>query len=130
MKRINRTRTRYLKVRLSEEEEKRLNILHKRAKSQELGEYARCVLLKEPVHIIFRNQSADDFLSEMVQIKNELNCIDNNFSLMVKKLHSLEFIPEFKSCELLKNPSKEAFQNKVEAILGKVNQIYAQWLQK
>ena len=66
----------------------------------------------------------------MLQIKNELNCIDNNFSLMVKKLHSLEFIPEVKSCEVLKNLSKEDFQNKVEGILGKVNQIYARWMQK
>ena len=63
---------------------------------RKLSEYARKVLLNRPVTVKFRNQSADEFLSSMLPLKNELNAIGNNFNQAVKKLHSLDRISEFK----------------------------------
>ena len=57
---------------------------------RKLSEYARNVLLQKPVIIKFRNQSADDFLDEMILLKNELNAIGNNYNQSVKRLHTLE----------------------------------------
>ena len=45
----------------------------------------------------FRNQSADDFLKEMLVLKKELNGIGNNFNQAVHKLHLLDKIPEFRA---------------------------------
>ncbi len=48
----------------------------------------REVVLQKPVLINFRNQSADDFLKDMLGLKKELNAIGNNFNQAVHKLHN------------------------------------------
>jgi hypothetical protein len=72
-------RSKWLTIRLSEAEESKLNKFFKRTTSNSLSEYGRDVLLKQPVTVLCRNQSADDFLSEMILLKKELNAIGNNF---------------------------------------------------
>lgn len=54
------------------------------------------VLLKKPVTINYRNQSADEILSAMRQLKKELNDVGNNFNQAVHKLHTLDTVPEIK----------------------------------
>jgi len=96
---------------------------------KKLSEYIRKVSLQKPVVVLHRNQSADDFLAEMIQLKTELNAIGNNFNQLVKKLHTLDHLPEFKSWVLLNESSKQSFFKKLVEIEEKMNQIYQQWLQ-
>ena len=96
---------------------------------RKLSEYARKVLLNKPVVIKYRNQSADEFLSAMIPLKNELNYIGNNFNQAVKKLHTLNQISEFKTWVLNYEADKEMLLKKVDEIKIKINQIYEQWLQ-
>jgi len=98
--------------------------------SNALSEYARDVLLKQPVNVIYRNQTADEFLAEMILLKNELNTIGKNFNQVVHKLHTLDHVPEIKAWAILNESSKKIFMKKVDEIKDKVNQIYQQWLQK
>ncbi len=97
---------------------------------RKLSEYARKVLLHKPVAIKIRNQSADDFLEEMILLKNELNAIGNNFNQSVKRLHTMERIPEVKTW--LKNDEefRENFLKKTEQIRERMDQIYRLWLSK
>ena len=97
---------------------------------RKLSEYARKVLLNKPVIIKYRNQSADEFLSAMIPLKNELNYIGNNFNQAVKKLHTLNQISEFKTWLLNYEADKEILLKKVDEIKIKFSQIYAQWLQE
>ena len=97
---------------------------------RKLSEYARKVLLNKPVTVKFRNQSADDFLEQMVRLKNELSAIGNNFNQSVKKLHTLDKIPDIKTWLLLNESTKNLFMKKVEEIKVKMTQIYEQWSQK
>src|SRR5678816_3223242 len=90
MKETKQVRKGWLTVRLNEDEEKKLNKFYSRTTSNSLSEYARDVLLREPVNVIYRNQSADEFLEEMIQLKKELNAIGNNFNQTVHKLHTLD----------------------------------------
>ena len=130
MKEIKQIRKGWLTVRLNEDEEKKLNKFYSRTTSNSLSEYARDVLLREPVNVLYRNQSADEFLTEMILLKKELNAIGNNFNQVVHKLHTLDHIAEIKGWTILNESSKKNFMKKVDEIKEKMNQIYWQWLQK
>ena len=123
-------RTQILTIRLNQNERERLNQLYKKAQCNSLSEYARDVLLKEPVTIKYRNQTADEFLAEMILLKKELNAIGNNFNQAVHKLHTLDHVPEIKAWAALNESSKKSFMKKVDEIRETVNQIYQQWSQK
>ncbi len=124
-----KTRSKWLTIRLSEEEDKKLNTLFEKTVCNSLSEYARDVLLREPVTIKYRNQSADDFLAEMIVLKRELNAIGNNFNQAVKRLHTLDHIPEIKAWLIASEKEKQHFLNETEQIKEKLSQIQRQWSQ-
>lgn len=130
MKERNPIRSKWLTIRLNEAEEKRLIKIYNRTTSSTLSEYARDVLLGEPVTIKYRNQTVDEFLEEMILLKKELNAIGNNFNQAVHKLHTLDHISEIKTWAILNEASKKSFMKKVDEIISKMTQIYEQWSQK
>lgn len=130
MKKNKQVRKGWLTIRLNEDEENKLDKFYNRTTSGSLSEYARDVLLKEPVNVIYRNQSADEFLAEMILLKNELNAIGKNFNQVVHKLHTLDHVAEIKAWAILNETSKKNFIKKVDEIKEKMNQIYQQWSQK
>ena len=130
MKEAKKIRSKWLTIRLNEDEENTIKKFYSRTTSNGLSEYARDVLLKEPVNIIYRNQTADDFLAEMILLKNELNAIGKNFNQTVHKLHTLDHIQEIKIWAILNEAGRKNFMKKAEEIKEKMNQIYSQWLQK
>ena len=130
MKRKKQARSKWLTIRLDEAEEKKINRFYSRTTSSSLSEYARDVLLKEPVTILYRNQSADEFLSEVILLKTELNAIGKNFNQAVHKLHTLDRDSQIKAWAILNEASKEQFMKKAEEIKEKMSQIYEQWSQK
>jgi MobC-like protein len=97
---------------------------------RKLSEYARKVLLLNPVVIKYRNQSADSFLSEMILLKNELSAIGNNFNQAVKRLHSMDSIDQMKSWLLIYEATHKSFLTKVDEIKDHLNQIYEIWSRK
>jgi len=129
MKDKNVNRSKWLTIRLSEEEEKRLTNLYNRTTSKSISEYARDVLLKKQITVIYRNRSADDFLSQIISLKKELNAIGNNFNQAVKKLHTLQQIAEFKSWIITYELEKQTLFNKVDEIKNRINKIADKWLQ-
>lgn len=130
MKDKKNIRTGWLTIRLNGDEESKLNKLFKKTTCGSLSEYARDVLLKEPVNILYRNQSADELMEEMIQLKKEFNAIGNNFNQAVHKLHTLDHFTEIKSWAIVNEESKKIFMKKTDEINEKLNQIYEQWLQK
>jgi hypothetical protein len=130
MKEKKKVRDGWLNIRLNEDEENKLNRLFSRSKSASLSEYARDVLLQEPVIITYRNQSADDFLAEMILLKNELNAIGKNYNQVVHKLHTLDYDPQFIQWVTQHEVEKNIFLEKVEEIKEKINLIHQRWSQK
>ena len=117
-------------VRYKPEELKQVEKAFKNSTCNKISEYIRKTSLGKPIIITYRNQSADDFLSEMIQLKNELNAIGNNFNQTVKKLHTLDHLPEFKAWIIMSESGRQILFKKIEEIQEKINQIYQQWLQK
>lgn len=123
-------RSKWLTVRLSETEEKNLLIFFEKTTAQSLSEYARLVLLQEPVTILYRNQSADELLPELIRLKNELSAIGNNFNQAVKRLHTTDHISEIKGWLLANEPVKNGFLQTTEEIRELMTKTYQLWLQK
>ncbi len=130
MKESKKVRNKWLNIRVSETELSNIYDLCKKTTSQSISEYARNILLKKPVIIKYRNQSADEFLSEIIRLKNELNAIGNNYNQAIHRLHILDRIPQIKAWLLIHEPLYQSFIKNVEEIKTKMNQIYQSWLQK
>jgi mobilization protein MobC len=130
MNEIKKIRDRWLTIRLNEDEYSTIEVFYKKTTSNALSEYARDILLRKPVIVTYRNASADAFLSEMAQLKNELNAIGNNYNQAVKRLHTLDKIPEIKIWLMLNESAKDAFMKKTDEIKLRMNQLYDQWSQK
>jgi len=126
----NKVRKIWLTIRLNDEEQKRLHALYKVTTCKALSEYARDILLQQPVIINYRNQSADEFLAEMSQLITELNAIGRNFNQAVKRLHTLDHLTDFKTSILLNESGKQLLFKKVEEIQNHIKQMHEQWLQK
>jgi hypothetical protein len=97
MSETKKVRKIWLTIRMNDEEQKRLNSLYKVTTCKALSEYAREILLQQPLIINYRNQSADETLSELSQLLTELNAIGRNFNQAVKRLHTLDHLSDGKT---------------------------------
>lgn len=120
-------RTRKMTVRFTPKEYEKLETKFKTTTSNQVSHYVRNVLLEKPIVIKYRNESLDSFMEELIAMRQELNAIGNNFNQVVKKLHTLRQIPEFR--EWVNN--NEAMQNKfieqTNHIQQRINQMAERW---
>jgi hypothetical protein len=123
-------RKHFVKARMNDGELIALTSLQKKTTEKDVSSYLRKVALQKPITVKYRNQSADDFLKEMLGLKKELNSIGNNFNQAVHKLHLLDKIPEFRVWINQYDGLQKTLVNKVEEIKLRMNQLYEQWLQK
>jgi hypothetical protein len=122
--------TRKVTVRFTEEEFSKLNMGFKSTTKRRLSGYIRAVLLHEPITVYSRNQSFDDFVAEIILLKNELKAIGNNFNQSVKKLHTLQHDSEIKIWAILNENSKQLFFKKMDEINSKIAQLTDKWSQE
>ena len=121
-------RTRWLHLRLTPAEYDRLDREYRQTTCRKLSQFARRKLLGNSITIRYRNQSLDEFMHEMIGLRNELNRLGSNFNQAVKKLHSLHQIPEFHGWLLSWDTERDMLLRQVEAIKHKLNSIADQWL--
>lgn len=117
-------------VRMNETEFNQLEKFQQQTTEKDTSSYLRKVALQKPVTVKYRNESADDFLLDMLGLKKELNAIGNNFNQAVHKLHILDKIPEFRVWVQQYDGLQKTLISKVEEIKLRMNQLYEQWLQK
>ena len=129
-KQENEVRKIFIKIRMNAEELKQVKKKQQQTTERSLSEYIRKVSMQNPVTVKYRNQSADDFLKQMLELKKELNGIGNNFNQVVHKLHILDKIPEFRAWVNHYDGLHQLLVSKVEEIKLRMNELYEQWLQK
>jgi hypothetical protein len=129
MGRENSNRTRIIGLRLTPVEYAKVERKWKASTCRKLSDYVRHNLFEKPVTSYYRNQSLDEFMAEMVLLRNELNHIGNNFNQAVKRLHTLNQIAEFKSWLIAYEVEKKTLFNKVDEIKKHVQKIAESWLQ-
>lgn len=121
-------RNKMIVVRMNEAEFTTFTGLQKKTTEKYASNYIRKLLLQQPVTVLHRNASADDFLKEMVLLRKELNAIGNNYNQAVKKLHTLDKIPEFRLWLQQHEALKQLFFNKVDEIKKHIGLVHEQWL--
>lgn len=126
----NEVRNLVLKVRINTAEKNQLKKLQKQSTERSLSNYVRKVALHKPVILTYRNQSADDFLKDMLDLRKQLNGIGNNFNQAVHKLHTLDRIPDFRVWIRDQQAAQKQIVQSIETIRLRMNQLYEQWLQK
>lgn len=129
MKEQNKNRTKWLHLRLKPEE---FEILHKRFSRSvcpKLSDFARKNLLQKPIVMKYRNESLDELISELIALRTELNGIGNNFNQTVKKLHTLNQIPEFRHWIMTYELEKKVLFNSIEQIKKHIKNLSKEWLQ-
>ncbi len=129
-KQESEVRNKMVVVRMNNTEFEQAEKLRKQSTERSLSSYARKLFLQKPVNMKYRNQSADDFLKQMLELKRELNGIGNNFNQAVHKLHILDKIPEFRVWVNHYDALHQSLVSKVEEIKFRMNQLYEEWLQK
>ena len=122
-------RKRFVGIRFTTNEYEQIEKKWKASTCRKLSEYVRKIIFNRPIVATYRNKSLDDLMTEMIQLKKELNGIGNNFNQAVKKLHTLHQIPEFKQWLEVYETEKNLLLNKVEEIKNVTGKIGEQWLQ-
>ncbi len=125
----NSNRTRIIGLRLTPEEYTKIERKWKASTCRKLSDYVRKHLFDKSIVTTYRNQSLDDFMEETVVLCNELNAIGNNINQAVKKLHTLQQIPEFRNWIISYDLDKKILFNKVEEIKKHIQKITDKWLQ-
>ena len=129
MEKENSLRTRIIGLRLTKKEYQQVEKQFNNSTAKKLSDYVRHILFDKPITVYQRNKSLDDFMTEMISLRNELNSIGNNFNQAVKKLHTLQQIAEFKAWIITYELEKKILLNKVDEIKNRINKIADEWLQ-
>ncbi len=130
MKSHKQKRMIWVNTRFSSTEFETLQQHFKTSTHKDLACYVREVVLKKPVNVNFRNQSVDDFVTDMTAMRRELNAIGNNFNQAVHRLHSLQQLPELRQWLLLNEQDKTQLFRQLESIQTRINQLYKLWSQE
>ncbi len=120
-------RSKWIVIRMNNEEISKLNNLRKKTTIKSRSSYIRKVALQEPVTILYRNKSADAFLEEMIILKRELHAIGNNINQAVHKLHTLDKIPEFRTWGQTYMAVHHRLLDHTHSILANCQNIYRLW---
>lgn len=85
-----------LNIRLSQDEREKIERFAAKTTCRSISDYARKVLLKEPVTIFYRNQSFDQFEQTMIDILRELETLGRELRVdgYLEKIDQLRFITE------------------------------------
>lgn len=129
MERENSNRTRKITLRLTVEEYIKIEQKWKASTCCKLSDYLRKHLFGKSITTIYRNQSLDDFIEETIVLRKELNAIGINLNQTVKKLHTLQQIPEFKVWIISFEIDKKIINDKIDLIERHTSKITEKWLQ-
>jgi aminopeptidase N len=129
-KRENEVRRKMVVVRFNQAEYHQLLQFKRQTTEKTISNYLRKLAVNKPICVTYRNVTADEFLREMAELKNQLTVLGNHYNQAVKKLHLLEKVPEFRTWILMYESSRQLVLGKVDEINSKVTQLYEQWLRK
>ncbi|MBC9795385.1 plasmid mobilization relaxosome protein MobC [Sinomicrobium sp. FJxs] len=129
MKKEKTSRTRVVHVRLTPGEYQKLQREFQKTTCRKLSHYLRHCLLERPVVTTYRNTSLDDFIEEFSLLRSELNRIGTNYNQVVKKLHALKRIEDFKPWLSAYQTDKITLLEAIAAIENHLQKAAESWLQ-
>jgi hypothetical protein len=122
-----RNRNQRISIRLNPEEYARIQGKFKTTTCRKFSEYARLILLSQQHKITPRNQQLDDFMQELIRLRADLHSISNNINQVVKKLHTLNQISEFRIWLMAWTSNKEKLDECIKEIKSAINKMAETW---
>jgi mobilization protein MobC len=120
-------RTRIIGIRLTPQEFAHLESYFKATTSRKLSDHVRNVLLHGKVTVLTRNQSLDDFMAELIQLRIQLQGAGNNLNQAVRKLHTFRDHRDVSTWLITYQDEVNAFFEKVAVIKSRINQFADKW---
>lgn len=130
MKEENNNRDKWLHVRLTVEEHTAINKGFKSTTETKLSDYVRKVILGKPMIASVRNQSLQDILAELQQLRKDLNGTANNFNQAVKKLHTLKDLSAIDQWLIGFRLDERRLLSSIETMKDYINKTAQKWLQE
>lgn len=128
MKEEKSNRTRLIGLRLTTDEYENLEQRRKASFCPKLSEYVRRSLFGKPIVTTYRNRSQDEVMAELTRLRKELSGLGNNFNQAVKRLHTLQQIPEFKAWVVTYELERRTLQNKLDEVRNNIKKMLELWL--
>lgn len=129
MEQENTIRNRWLHIRLTEEELQQIDKIFKASAYRKRSDFLRRNLLRKPIVMKYRNESLDELIQQLIQLRTQLNFIGNNFNQAVKKLHTLSEISDFRTWIHSFESDKKKYFSIVDEIKKNIENISKKWLQ-
>jgi len=129
MKEKKSTRTRLVGIRLTPNEYAKLEGKCAHTTCRKLSEFLRQLIFNRPVTVIERNGSQDQMISELSELREELNRLGNNFNQATKRLHSINQISEFRNFITSYEMEKAFLFSMLEKIKVQTDKLADRWLQ-
>jgi hypothetical protein len=126
----NSNRVRMVTMRLTIEEYNNIEAKFKTTTCRKLSEYMRNVLLEKKITVFTRDKSLDDFMAELIRLRNELNAVGNNFNQVVKRLYVLPSSAELKVWIMVNESAKEGVIKMIDEIKSSINKFSDKWSQE
>lgn len=124
------TLSRRITVRLTVAEYDRIQAQFHRTTKRKLSEYVRALLLQRPVTIYTRSKSIDELIPILLQLKNQLSAIGNNFNQAVHRLHTLDRLEEAIAWTEKVQYYQQDFHQQQLDIKTRLDQIQERWLRE
>jgi len=130
MKETYENRTRRITIRLKKTEYLNLENRFKKTMFRKISEYSRNVLLEKNITVIYRDKSSDDILEELILLRKEINFFGNNFNQTVRKLNSVNGMPEAKYWQSMLEVLRDQLEPSIRQIKDRINNYSDLWSQK
>ncbi|RFM34438.1 plasmid mobilization protein [Chitinophaga silvisoli] len=122
-------RTCWCNIRLTEKEHETLLGKLNDTTYNKLSDYLRSIIFNKPVNFKVRNQSLDEFMNELIGLRQELNYLGNNFNQVVKKLNSIPPSKEYLTWLGVSEDLQRQLLSKIGIIQIRIDQFSEKWLQ-
>jgi len=129
MKKEVLNRTRIAAVRFTAAEYSMLERRFKVTTCRQMSEYLRSCLLNKPVTVKYRDASLDEFMLEFIRLRKELAALGNNFNQSVRRLHTVQHIPEFRQWISEAESQRKMLLAQTESIERLTEKMTRKWLQ-
>lgn len=117
-------------LRFNKSEYKKIQQRMSNTRFRNMSSYLRYVLLEKKITTLYRNQSMDEEMEELIQLRKELNFIGHNYNQTVKKLNSVIDMPDARYWQEMLSVSKNELEPCIRKIKERINQFADLWSQK
>src|SRR5688500_8560791 len=122
-------RTRIVGVRFTTEEFEKLQEKSRNSTTPQLSEFIRRCVFDKPIVIKHRNQSLDEFMGMLMELRKELNAIVNNLNQSVRQVNTFKEVQAVQHFTQSYATDRDELFNRVDRIEERIHQIADLWLQ-